>query len=443
MPLDNRLAFNDQARFLALRATGLAPVAQWVWVYQRQVDLDGLRRFQRNLGHGLLGRRIERSPLPFARHRWISPGVSPDIDIAGHSRPRAELIDWADERAHLPVDPEWGPGWHLGVQSFSDGSTGVSLVASHCLVDGVGGGLAIADAIEGNVRDLGYPPPRSGTRLVTALSDARQTVQGLPEAARALVAATKPARRRKRNIAPSVLSRPLVIGAGTGDVVAVPAIVIFVDLDDWDHRAKALGGTSNSLFTAFAAKLAERVGCRRADDGRIRVGITVNGRSEGDLRANAFSLANVDVDPSGLTTDLSGVRTSIKHALAALPEAVAESAQLQPLIPLTPEWLAKRMTGTLLATPAVGCSYLGDIDPMIGRPDGSDADSLFVRGVTQHVTRQIVEQVRGMTAVSGGRIGDKVSIAVLVYELDLNAKSDLRELAAETLTEFGLSVAIV
>lgn len=353
------------------------------------------------------------------------------------------MIDWADERAHLPVDPEWGPGWHLGVQSFSDGSTGVSLVASHCLVDGVGGGLAIADAIEGNVRDLGYPPPRSGTRLVTALSDARQTVQGLPEAARALVAATKPARRRKRNIAPSVLSRPLVIGAGTGDVVAVPAIVIFVDLDDWDHRAKALGGTSNSLFTAFAAKLAERVGCRRADDGRIRVGITVNDRSEGDLRANAFSLANVDVDPSGLTTDLSGVRTSIKHALAALPEAVAESAQLQPLIPLTPEWLAKRMTGTLLATPAVGCSYLGDIDPMIGRPDGSDADSLFVRGVTQHVTRQIVEQVRGMTAVSGGRIGDKVSIAVLVYELDLNAKSDLRELAAETLTEFGLSGAIV
>ncbi|WP_241780380.1 hypothetical protein [Mycobacterium persicum] len=173
------------------------------------------------------------------------------------------------------------------------------------------------------------------------------------------------------------------------------------------------------------------------------MGITVNDRSEGDMRANAFSLATVDVDPSGLTTDLSGLRASIKRALAALPEAVAKSAQLQPLIPLTPEWLARRMTGTLLATPAVGCSYLGDIDPLIGRPDGSDADSLFVRGVTQQVTRQIVEQVRGMTAVSGGRIGGKVSLAVVVYQLDLNSTSDLRELAAETLTEFGLSGAIV
>ncbi|EUA09284.1 hypothetical protein I546_4285 [Mycobacterium kansasii 732] len=441
MPLDNRLAFDDQARFLALRATGLAPVAQWVWVYQRPVDLDGLRRFQRNLGRGLLGRRIERSPLPFARHRWISPGGSSDSDVARHSRPRAELVDWADGRAQLLVDPEWGPGWHLGVQSFSDGSTGVSLVASHCLVDGVGGGLAIADAIKGGVGDLGYPPPRSGTRLAAALSDARQTLQGLPESARALVAATKLARRRTRHKAPSGSSRPLVIDAGKGDAVAMPAIVVFVDLDDWDSRAKALGGTSNSLFTAFAAKLAERVGCPRADDGRIQVGITVNDRFEGDMRANAFSLATVDVDPTGLTTDLSGLRTSIKHALAAVPGAVAESAQLQPLIPMTPEWLARRMTGALLATPAVGCSYLGDVDPMIGRPDGSDADSFFVRGVTQHVTRQIVEQVRGMTAVSGGRIGDKVSIAVIVY--DLNSKSDLRELAAEALTEFGLSGAIV
>ncbi|UGT89727.1 hypothetical protein [Mycobacterium ostraviense] len=222
------------------------------------------------------------------------------------------------------------------------------------------------------------------------------------------MAATKHARRRNRNIAPPVLSRPLVIGAGKGDAVAIPAIVIFVDREDWDPCAKALGGTSNSLFTAFAAKLAERVGCRRGDDGRIRVGITVNDRCEGDMRANAFSPGIIDVDPTGLTTDVSGVRTSIKNALAALPDHVAEAAQLQPLIPLTPEWLARRMTGTLLATPAVGCSYLGDIDPMIGRPDGSDADSFFARGVAQRVTRQIVEQMRGMTAVSGGRVGDKV-----------------------------------
>jgi len=177
---DNRLAYLDQASFLALRATGLGQLVQWVWVYERAVDVDALKRLHRNLGYGLLGRRIERSPLPFGRHRWVATPGGADLGIAEHARPRSELSDWADEQAQLPVDPEWGPGWHLGVQPFTDGSTAVSLVASHCLVDGLGGGLAIADAANGRRHHLGYPPPRSRTRLRAIASDARQTVQDLP-----------------------------------------------------------------------------------------------------------------------------------------------------------------------------------------------------------------------------------------------------------------------
>lgn len=443
-PLDNRLAFNDQAKYLAMRATGVTPAAQWVWVYQRRVDLDALRRFHRNLGHGLLGRRIERSLLPFARHRWVSSRASSDIDIATCARHHAELIDWADERAHLPVDPERGPGWHVGVQPFSDGSTAISLVASHCLVDGVGGGLAIADAIKGTLGDLGYPLPGSRTRLGTVFSDARHTVQGLPEVARALAAAANQARRRRGNSARSGSSRPLVISERTGDSVVLPAITIYVDQGDWDARAKALGGTSNSLFIAIAAKLGDRAGCRHADDGTISLGMTVNDRTAGDTRANAFSLATIAVDPTGVTTDLSGIRASTKHALRTLPAARDESARLLPLIPLTPEWAARRMAHRLLATPAVGCSYLGDVDPVIGRPDGTDADSFFARGVTQHLTRQIVQQVHGTTAVSGGHIGGKTFIAVIVYRLDgKSLQPVLRELAADTLADLDLPGVIV
>ena len=188
-------------------------VIQVVWVYEHAIDFDGLRRFHHNLGHGLLGRRIERSPLPFARHRWVFDRGPSDIDIAECARPRAELSDWADERSQLPIDAEWGPGWHLGVLPLTDGSTAVSLVLSHYLIDGLGLALAIVEAVLGNTRDLGYPPPRSRTRLRAVVQDARQTAQDVPEVARALVAAAKLARKqaRRRDNARSPASRPVAL----------------------------------------------------------------------------------------------------------------------------------------------------------------------------------------------------------------------------------------
>lgn len=80
---DERLSYLDQALFLGLRATGQAAVMQCVWVYEHAVDFDGLRRFHRNFGYGLAGRRIEPSPLPFGRHRWVSSlGPPSSIDVA-------------------------------------------------------------------------------------------------------------------------------------------------------------------------------------------------------------------------------------------------------------------------------------------------------------------------------------------------------------------------
>ena len=133
-PGDNRLAHVDQASFLALRAVHGALI-QVTWIYDRAVNVDGLRRFHRNLECGLLGRRIERSPLPFARDRWVLPPASEDIDIAATPRRRADVSAWVDERARLPIDPEWGPGWHLGVLPIEDGGAAVSLVVSHTVVD--------------------------------------------------------------------------------------------------------------------------------------------------------------------------------------------------------------------------------------------------------------------------------------------------------------------
>ncbi len=73
----------DQAGLRLLRATGRGQQMQMFWIYEHPIDFDGLRRFHRNFGYGLSGRLIERSPLPFGRHRWVSSlGPTTDIDVA-------------------------------------------------------------------------------------------------------------------------------------------------------------------------------------------------------------------------------------------------------------------------------------------------------------------------------------------------------------------------
>ncbi|MGA7051646.1 MAG: hypothetical protein WBZ37_10280, partial [Mycobacterium sp.] len=209
--MDNRLAYMDQVPLLGLRALGYVTLVQATWIYDRAIDIDGLRRFHRNLGYGLLGRRIERSPLPFARDRWVvdrGPQDPDDIDIAAIPRPRADVGGWADERANLAIDPEFGPSWHLGVLPLDDNGTAVSLVVSHGVSDAVGLSLAIADAAEGRRRNLGYRPPGARSFMCAALEDARRTVAELPALARALAAAVRLARRRRQDLASSIAAAP-------------------------------------------------------------------------------------------------------------------------------------------------------------------------------------------------------------------------------------------
>lgn len=439
-PPDNRLAFIDQMPFLLARATGQGSVVQCVWLYERAVDLGGLRRFHRNLGFGLLGRRIERSPLPFARHRWVSDRASPDIDIAERARPHSELSAWADERGQIAVDPELGPGWHLGVAHFTDGSTAISLVASHLVVDGLGFCLAIADAVTGNPPDLGYPPPRSRTRLRAVVQDAHQTARGTPEVARALVAAAQMGRRRRSDVARVRASRPIAVEPGNAnDALMAPAITIYIDLDDWDARAKALGGTSNSLFVGFAAKLAERAGCRAAGDGTVAISFPVSERMKGDTRANALSFVLVNIDPAQATTDLRHTRGAISQALQTLRETPEELLQLLSLAPFAPKRVMRRLADVAYGYTDVGCSSIGDIDPAVSRADGTEADHVFIRGVRQRFTRQSFDRPRGIFTVSG-RIGGRIFISVVAYQLDgKDSKGALRQLAARTLSEFDLT----
>ncbi len=445
-PPDNLLALVDQGFYAGHRATGQREVMQVVWVYEHAIDFDGLKRFHRNLGHGLSGRLIERSPLPFGRDRWVLDRGPADIDFAECARPRTELSDWADERSQVPVDPERGPGWHLSVLPLTDGSTAVTFVISHYIVDGVGGLVAVGDAVLGNLRDLGYPPPRSRTRLRAATQDARQSARDASEVARALVAFAKLTRRNRHNPGQSSPpSRPITLGGdGDDDSVILPGIAILVDLDHWDARAQALGGTATTLAAGLAAKLAESLGRRRGTDGAVTLQVVMSNRTDGDTRALAVSFARVSIDPAVLTTDLGDARAAIKQSLKTLESTPDESSQLAALAPFTPKRMWKQGVEAQLNDPDLPVVYsnLGDAGMVVSRADGTQCEHAWARGTRQQQSRMQLERTGGYMQVVSCRtpaIG-KIYITVVAYQPGAeNTKPALRELAARTLAEFGLT----
>jgi hypothetical protein len=442
---DNRLALLDQAFYAGHRAAGQKEAMQVGWVYEHAIDFDGLRRFHHNLGYGLLGRLIERSPLPFARHRWVLDRGPSDIDIAKCARPRAELSDWFEECSQLPVDPESGPGWYLGVLPLTDGSTAITLLMSHNVLDGIGGAIEVAKAAMGYTQDFGYPPPRSHTRLRAVVRDARQAARDAPEVGRALVAAVKVFRGRRHD-APrkSPASPPVTLGDDVADPVIVPGIWIHIDMDDWDARAQTLGGASNTLAAGLTARLGEHLGRRHADDGTVTMQLVVSDRAEGDTRAVAVSFARVSIDPTQVTTDLRDARAAVKQALKTLRETPDESSLLAPLTPFTPKRMWKQLVDEVVTDPdfPAVCSILGDIGLEVTRPDGTQCEYGYARGLSQHLTRQSLEQMGGELRLLYMRLPalGKVSISVQAYRPGAeNTKPALRELAARTLAEFGLA----
>jgi hypothetical protein len=439
----------DQAGIQLLRATGRGQLMQVVWIYEHPVDFEALKRFHRNFGYGMAGRRIERSPLSFGRYRWVSSfGPPAEIEFVETPRPRSEVSDWADEQAQVPVDPEWGPGWHLGVLPMTDGSTAISLAGSHHLCDGGGALLTIVEGVLGSRRDLGYPPPRSRTRFRGAVIDLRETVKAAPEAARTVVTLGKLGLRQRRDRTTPTAPKPAVISPAPGDeTIVVPAISVFADIAEWDARAKSLNGTSYSLVAGYTAKLAERMG-RHGADGDVSLIIALNDRmSLDDTRANAMLFAPVNIDPKPLTTDLTDARNAIRQALKTARDVPDETLQLLPLVPLVPRRVLKRVVEQFLGAGAelpVSCSNLGDIPAELGRPDGTEAEYAMLRGLDQNVRRADLERAGGQLVAVAGRVNGKMSIGLVAYQSGgENSKAHFRQLAAHTLADFELTGEIV
>ncbi len=440
--MSNVLDVLDQRTFDLGRAIGINSLLQSVWVYNRPIDVEGLRRFHTHLGRGRLARCIERSPVPFGRHRWIAAQGSSDIEFVATARPREELAAWLDEQVHTPLDCEHGPGWHLAVLPFTDGGCVVSLVVSHCLIDGVGLCEALTDAALGRDAPVSWPPAASRGRWKALREDIGQTLRDIPAMGRAVAATIRLARRTQGGVA-SAATTPAVpsdLPTGTEEsVAAVPMATMFVDADEWEACAQALGGTSNSLLVGVAARLAKRVG-RVAADGTVVVGLPVNERVEGDTRANARTNVTVTVDAELATTDLREIRNAVKQALIRLQEEPAEEQAVNALIPVLPLRLL-RAGSRSDSSNSVGSSNLGAIDAAAGRVDGTDADH-FAIGVLPHLgmTEATLQRFGGVQTFLSGVVQGRVFITAVSSQPGRSRSSaDLRQDLSHALSDFSLT----
>ncbi len=254
---DNVVPYPDQALFLALRGADQEAVMQALWIYDHPIDLDGVKRFHRNFfGRGLLARRIETSPLPFGRHRWVSHR-SCDANLRCRrtaAGPRAELYDWADEQVELPLDPESGTGLAAGVSSRSPmARTVVSLVVSHCVADGAAAFIMATACRPAEPRAISATRRRVHERAgAGSCADLRQTsarcTRNRPDAAaRRPESPSRAAVNSSRPAAPA----PLPAAAGQSNASGCRRHRSSSMSRSGMHCADKLGGNSFSLVAGF------------------------------------------------------------------------------------------------------------------------------------------------------------------------------------------------
>jgi hypothetical protein len=443
--MSNVLDLVDQTLFGFERATGATSLFQCVWVYNRAIDLDGLRQFHRHLERGRLCRRIECSPLPFGRHRWVSPRDQSDLEIVARPRPREEFDAWLSEQASTPIDAEHGPGWHLAVLPFTDGGAGVSLVGSHCLADGMGGSLAVAEAACGYDNAISWPAGGSRKRWRSLREDARQTVRDIPHVGRAVLAAARFA-VSNRGHAGSGTALPAATPASpatTDERITLPRETVFIDADDWDACADSLGGSSTALLAGVAARIAELIG-RVTADGAVTLSIPVNERTANDPRSNAVTNVDVLVDPAPAATDLREIRGAIKRALSRRHEVPDQRLALLPLVPLLPKRLIRHWVNVAAGTATtVGVSNLGTVPAIVNRPDGTDADYGTVQSLYPGMTTATMHRTGGILALLSLRVHQQIIISVLAYQPGrVTSNDDLRQVLSRALDDFALTATI-
>lgn len=405
------LCYMDQASFLALRALGRQPMGLITWVYPHAVDEASIETFRRSLTEGLAARLLQRSPLPWGRHRWVANPVPAPVTWSRTPLPVDKLQAWRGSLVELPVDPEHGPGYRIAVQALADGSTAVSIFASHTLGDGHAGLLAIADAVAGRPFPHCFPAASRRWSVSRLARDTVESVQALPDAARALAAfLSRPRQQAPRPAHAAITGQP---DPAAGLAVRVPVVQLVFDAAAFEARAAQLGVKGGILVMTLATNVAARMG--RVDaQGRVKLVLPVSERKPGDSRGNALRSVSVLVEPAQTLGDPRTLQRSLRNAQAAFLRQGDELSTLLPLVPYVPLWLMRRMERMALGTDLpVGCSLFGELPAELRGPCG-EPSQLWISPI-ERFDEATLTALGGQLFVEGYSLGGRMFATVSGY----------------------------
>jgi diacylglycerol O-acyltransferase / wax synthase len=257
-------------------------------------------------------------------------------------------------------------------------------------------------------------------------SDAVATARSMPTVSRAALTASRAAQRQQNEPA-----------AESDEPIDVPTATTYVDADAWDRRAEELDVSPATLVAALAADVARRLG--RTDDGTVDLRLAVNERvSSDDTRANAKD--NVDV-PLGPDADLAILRADIRLALRRHRKVHDPRAEF---VPLPPRVIRKAPVVAFGGVHKVVSDDLGEAHPILRRPDGTEADTVYVRTLFPGVTKATLHRIGGVLTLTFGRSADRAFISVAGYQPGReNAHQTLHRIITDALAGLGLSGAAI
>ena len=443
----HRLAWVDQLAYELFMATRRSQLVQCLWLYDRDVNVAAVKRSIALLSDSAFNRHIEPSSLPFGRPRWVRPVGNP-VELMEEAQllPRSALLDWANRHARLPLDPLRGPAWRMALQRFDDGTTALSAVVSHLLLDGKGG----LSVLEAAARGLDLPSPYqrqdARSRIAALIQDIVQVLTDAPRSLRALGQLALVSWRSPGGGG----TVPAPAGAADSDeFVELPALSLMIDANGWEVCAKRLGGRVSTLLPGFVAVLASRLGRCRPTDGTVSVLVPVD-RRQGleDHRALAIEFHSITLPSVGLTRSLAPVNRQFKALLRG-----AKADKLDALAPLLPAvaWMPRSVVLALVdrlfnysEERTVSCSNLGTLPDDLGKIDGGPCDEFLARAVDVNVTRRDLARSHGHLVVVGSRFGSMVCLSIEACQLDPapTTLGELRRAVEQTLADFNLKARI-
>lgn len=151
-------------------------------------------------------------------------------------------------------------------------------------------------------------------------------------------------------------------------------------------------------------------------------------------RGNALNAPQLTTAPDQVAHDLRGLRLAMRRALVDLKRQPGLAEEQRPLIPLIPAFLSRQIELKTIKSKIISCSYLGNLDQAINRPDGSESEWFSVRSLWNNPAchgNPIQTAGSLLFPLACGRVGDQIFLSIC-YATTTTRK---REWLTETLRQ--------